>query len=219
MKPKLNRLVTCYNKEKYISYIITMLKEQLLKYNNDVEVHIYDDGSTDNSTQIIDQILKDYQGTNIKKNYLPHNLGTGSIRELALQNVNSEYFIFIDADDLISENYLDKIMQYINDNNMADIHHFGVRVYPIGGTICFSISLWDKVIKTDFVKNNNLHFNTNLCNMEDADFMERVFPLNPTIEEHLEDILYVYNISIPNTLTHNGDVWLNNYDNIKEECR
>ena len=79
MKPKLNILVTCYNKEKYISYIITMLKEQLLKYNNDVEVHIYDDGSTDNSTQIIDQILKDYQGTNIKKNYLPHNLGTGSI--------------------------------------------------------------------------------------------------------------------------------------------
>ena len=49
--------------------------------------------------------------------------------------------------------------------------------------------------------------------------MDKVFNKNPIMEEHLEDILYVYNISIPNTLTHNGDVWLNNYNNIKEECR
>ena len=213
---KLNVLVTSYNKEKYVPYIVTMLKEQASKYD-DVEIHIYDDGSKDKSTKMIDQVLEDYSKNNIIKHYLPHNLGTGSVRELALQNVNSEYFIFVDADDLISEDYLDKIMYYINDNT-ADIHHFKVRVYPIGGTAAFGFSLWDKVIKTDFIKKHNLHFNTNLCNMEDSNFMDNVFNYNPVFKEH-PDILYIYNVSVPNTLTHNGDVWLNNYNNIKEECR
>ena len=138
---------------------------------------------------------------------------------MALQNVNSTYFIFVDADDLISENYVQKILSYIDNNSNVDIHHFGVRVYPLGGTVCFGISLWDKVFKTSFIRQNDIHFNTNLHNMEDKDFMDKVFNKNPIMEEHLEDILYVYNISIPNTLTHSGDVWLNNYDNIKEECR
>ena len=213
---KLNIIVTCYNKEKYVSYVINMLKEQITE---DMELHIYDDGSTDNSINIINQVLQDYNKKNIITHFIPNNLGTGAIRELALQNVNSTYFIFVDADDLISENYVQKILSYIDNNSNVDIHHFGVRVYPLGGTVCFGISLWDKVFKTSFIRQNDIHFNTNLHNMEDRDFMDKVFNKNPIIEEHLEDILYVYNISIPNTLTHSGDVWLNNYDNIKEECR
>ena len=54
---KLNIIVTCYNKEKYVSYVINMLKEQITE---DVELHIYDDGSTDNSINIINQVLQDY---------------------------------------------------------------------------------------------------------------------------------------------------------------
>ena len=54
---KLNIIVTCYNKEKYVSYVINMLKEQITE---DMELHIYDDGSTDNSINIINQVLQDY---------------------------------------------------------------------------------------------------------------------------------------------------------------
>ena len=104
---KLNIIVTCYNKEKYVSYVINMLKEQITE---DVKLHIYDDGSTDNSINIINQVLQDYNKKNIITHFIPNNLGTGAIRELALQNVNSTYFIFVDADDLISENYVQKIL-------------------------------------------------------------------------------------------------------------
>ena len=62
---KLNIIVTCYNKEKYVSYVINMLKEQITE---DVELHIYDDGSTDNSINIINQVLQDYN----KKNIITH---------------------------------------------------------------------------------------------------------------------------------------------------
>lgn len=216
MEKQLSILVTNYNKEKYISYILTMLMEQITE---EVVVHIYDDGSTDESVKIISQVLEEYEGDNIYAHFMPNNMGTGAIRETALQNVDTPYFIFVDADDLLSENYVQTILKYIKKEPQIDIHRFSVRVYPIGGTVCFGFSLWDKVLRTQFVRDNNLHFNTELRNMEDKDFMDRLYSYEPTESSHPKDILYVYNLSVPNSLTHIGDVWLNHYDNIKPECK
>ena len=54
MKPKLSILITCYNKEKYISYILNQLIEQ---NSPEIEVHIIDDCSTDSSFNIIKEII------------------------------------------------------------------------------------------------------------------------------------------------------------------
>ena len=201
MKPKLSILLTCYNKEKYIPYNLEILKTSL---TDDVELHIYDDASTDNSVQVIEQVLSDYQGTNIYKHYNQINKGIGFIREQALNDANGEYFIFIDGDDLITENYVDKILSYIEDTSVI-IHQFIVRLYPLGGTVLWSNPVWDKVININYVKEHNLHFNINKRSGEDLEFTDNLHKLRPKSLLH-EDVLYIYNLATENSLTREGPV-------------
>lgn len=207
---KLTIIITNYNKEKHISYNIELLKQKLQRnkqYEDEVEIQIYDDGSTDGSVEIIDNVLKDYEGNSIEVFYSPYNRGIGAVRQQALNNVNGDYFVFIDSDDLITEDYLDKILGYIEEDSNADIHHFGVRIYPDGGTCCMGFSLWDKVLKKSFIRENAIHFDEKLRGHEDEAFMDQVWALEPNMHEHLEDILYIYNTFTYNTITHQEPMW------------
>ena len=91
---KVSVIVPVYNVEKYIDKCLDSLVNQTLK---DIEIIVVNDGSPDDSQQVIDMYVKKYPKK--IKSYIKENGGQGSARNLGLEHAKGEYISFVDSDD------------------------------------------------------------------------------------------------------------------------
>lgn len=107
-------IIPAYNVEKYISKGIESVINQTYK---NLEIIIVDDGSTDNTYNIVKKIAN--RDRRIKV-FQKINGGVSSARNLGLRVANSKYVIFLDSDDWLEEDaieyLMDLIIQYGDDN-------------------------------------------------------------------------------------------------------
>ena len=105
---KISVIVPVYNVEKYLRKCLDSIIEQ--QYSN-IEVIVVDDGSTDNSREII----KEYVSGNDKiKYYKKENGGLSDARNYGVQKATGDYICFIDSDDYIDKNLFERIKSYID---------------------------------------------------------------------------------------------------------
>lgn len=120
MKWKLRDLVsiiiTCYNHEKYIAQCLESVFSQT--YNN-IELLIINDGSTDNSRQIITELQP---GSPYKRTEFisQDNKGICFARNEGLNWAKGEFLLFVDSDNYLDNNYVEKLVQTAQ-NNQSDI--------------------------------------------------------------------------------------------------
>lgn len=213
MSKLISIIVTVYNKEIYLGHCFTLLNEQLLKLNvndrNKIELLIIDDCSTDDSMSLINGILDD----SIEKRII-HNeqrMNIAHVRWQAVNEVTGKYFIFIDADDLISETYINDLLS-VNYNMLADVYQFKGREYP-NGTLMGYDSTWSplKLIKTSFCRKHDVNYNKDAEKEigengliavlgEDLEFFNNLQKYNPIIC-NIDKIIITWNFAIPDSLT------------------
>ncbi len=107
-------VVPVYNKEKYVSKCLKSIIDQTFK---DIEIIVIDDGSTDKSPKIIDVYAKKY--SEIKAIH-QENKGRSSARNLGIEKATGKYICFVDADDTVTGDYIEKMYNAITINK-ADI--------------------------------------------------------------------------------------------------
>ena len=95
-EPKISFISTVFNKEKYLSQLITSIQNQMLK---EFEIIFIDDCSDDKSVKIINRFKKMDKRIKLIKNKI--NRGTLYSRSQGAIHSKGEYIIFIDSDDLI----------------------------------------------------------------------------------------------------------------------
>lgn len=119
----INSLVTIaiasYNNSLYISRCIESVINQ--SYHN-LEILIIDDGSSDNTEEILSQYAVKERIKVVKKK----NEGLSSVRQLALDIARGKYICFIDADDYLSETYIEVMLSKIVQTD-SDICVCGTR--------------------------------------------------------------------------------------------
>jgi glycosyltransferase involved in cell wall biosynthesis len=98
MKTKFSVVIPLYNKENYILETVNSVLNQI--YSN-FELIIVNDGSTDNSLKIVEN-LKDSRIKLIDKK----NEGEGPARNCGIINATGDWIAFLDADDLWYNNHL-----------------------------------------------------------------------------------------------------------------
>ena len=103
---KLSIIIPTYNVEKYISKTLDSILKQ--EYNN-YEIIIIDDGSTDNTLNII----KTYKDKRIKL-LSENNEGVSSARNKGIKEAKGDYLIFVDGDDYLEDFALKYIVDEIN---------------------------------------------------------------------------------------------------------
>ncbi|MCQ2960927.1 MAG: glycosyltransferase family 2 protein [archaeon] len=97
MKYKISVIIPTFNSEEFLLETINSIKNQSLGFEN-IEVIIVDDGSTDNTKNILNNLSKQYD--NIKPFFLEENTGTASEpRNVGIRNSTADYVMFIDSDD------------------------------------------------------------------------------------------------------------------------
>lgn len=100
---KISIIVPVYNTAAYLDKCLKSLLQQTLK---DIEIIIINDGSTDES----DNIIKKYHDNRIR--YISKkNEGIGKTRNLGIDLATGEYLSFIDSDDYIEPNFCEKMYE------------------------------------------------------------------------------------------------------------
>ena len=110
--PLISVLLPIYNAEQFLTKCLNSIISQT--YTN-IEIICIDDGSTDNSLQI----LKNF--ANNDKRIIVHprtNKGDHITRMELLQKVKGKYFIFIDNDDYIEQNTIETLYNTMNTQNV-----------------------------------------------------------------------------------------------------
>ncbi|WP_458453964.1 glycosyltransferase family 2 protein [Methanobrevibacter sp.] len=112
---KISIIMPVYNAGEIIKKPIESISRQTL---NDLELICVDDGSTDDSLNVLNELKKSYPFINIIEQ---NNQGPGKARNTGLENAKGEYIGFLDADDIfIDENALEEMCR-IADENDANI--------------------------------------------------------------------------------------------------
>lgn len=104
-------VVPVYNVEQYISKCLDSLCNQT--YTN-IEIIVVDDSSPDNSAKIIKQFTeKDQRIKYIKRK----NGGLGAARNTGIRESQGKYICFVDSDDWVQSDYLEKFIRTIREDN------------------------------------------------------------------------------------------------------
>ena len=114
IKPKISVIIPVYNVEKYLSKCLDSVVNQTLK---DIEIIVVNDGSPDNSQKIIDKYTKKYKNV---KSFVKKNGGLSDTRNFGINKASGEYLAFIDSDDYIRKDMLEKMFN-VAINKKADI--------------------------------------------------------------------------------------------------
>ena len=179
MNPKVSVIVPIYNAEKYLGQCLDSILMQTLE---NIEVLCIDDGSSDGSLSIL-QTYAMFDGR--LKIITQENAGAGVARNNGLKSAHGEYITFVDADDFIEAETLEKMVAKAEEDQsdivIAGIHQFNdalkerscsimiteehLKQSPAKpedfGKDLFSIApypIYTKLIRQDLIKRKNLMF-------------------------------------------------------------
>ena len=111
---KVSIIIPCYNVEKYLEDCLSSVVSQT--YNN-LEIIVINDGSSDSTPKIVDKFSAlDSRIIAIHQ----ENRGVSESRNLGIKKSSGEYICFIDSDDKVLPQYIERMVEYIN-NEQADI--------------------------------------------------------------------------------------------------
>ena len=111
---KISVVIPVYNSAKWLPSCIESALNQT--YSN-LELIIVDDGSSDNSLEILRQY--EQQDSRIKLICHENNLGVGAARNTGLQNVTGDYITFLDSDDEWKVEFCETLLHIIEENDIA----------------------------------------------------------------------------------------------------
>lgn len=172
-KPLVSILIACYNGEQFINKCLHSCLEQT--YTN-IEIIVVNDGSEDDSEKILNWWAEQDSRIKIIKNF---NKGLGQTRNILIENCSGEYFTFLDIDDWLNLDSIEKLLNAALKNNYQlvvgrtnlaydNIIFKQIPFFPswIVGKKTTNIQYvktnictpWASLIKTSFFKSLNISF-------------------------------------------------------------
>ena len=176
-------IIPAYNVQEYIKKPIESVLEQDFK---NYELIVVNDASTDQTADIVEEYARKYD--NVRLISHKENKASGGARNTGLDHANSEYIIFLDADDyLYDSTVLGKVDKLLGDKTV-DVVYMGFKIggnrdefvipteetctkeYKAGEDIYPNV--WSKCWNLEFLNKNNIRF---------------------VEHRYYEDVLFVYN--------------------------
>lgn len=173
-EPKVTIIMPIYNVAQYLEKCISSVLNQTYKH---FELFLVDDGSEDESPQIVDRFAaKDSRIISIHQK----NSGVDAARNVGLENGTGKYVAFIDSDDWYDEQYLMKLVTAAENTNaqmvVCGFEAVGIERPPkvkhlkectVGrieamqhllGYNSFNGYVWNKLFLMDIIRKNGLRF-------------------------------------------------------------
>lgn len=116
--PRFSIVTAVYNVERYLPEFIASLENQTYGLDR-VEIVLVDDGSTDGSLRVLEEWAQRRPGT--VRVLSQENAGQGAARNHGVASAHGEWVTFPDPDDVIDDNYLQTVNDFLEQNTRADM--------------------------------------------------------------------------------------------------
>ena len=214
---KVSIITPCYNAANHIAATVQSIQQQTLI---DWELVLVDDGSTDNTAQVIRDLAA--QDARIKLLCKP-NGGTASARQAGLDIAQGEYIQLLDADDLIDADKLLRQTQLMDSQTLDVSYTDWQYTYPDGrngkveGMQCSLVRMlafWGTfgtlpihsyMYRRSYLEQREIRFTTAIREREDWDWHIQVYAGRPRIERLKGYCGAMYMVS-PNSKTAGGQI-------------
>lgn len=195
-------IIPIYNSELYLHKCIESIYNSSLS-ENDIEVFLVDDSSTDDSVKVAKKLSLQYKNITVIEQNNQNNYGASVARNIGQEKAKGDYIWFIDSDDYLDSALVGKIKEDIIKNNYPDI--FAIQLKLIDGKImrieCSQPNVKHNVIlkgrdailsgyqpssvcaiicKRNLLDNNNLKFYEGISH-EDVEFSMRAVALAQSV--------------------------------------
>lgn len=143
-RPAVSVIIPVYNAEKYLRECLDSVLGQSLK---EIEVICVDDGSTDNSLEILQKYAETAPRLRV---FTQANARQGAARNRALDHARGEYVAFLDSDDSFAAGALEKLYQSAVADRLDMLLLSCVRVSPDGREHRWSYHHFEKFLPLNF---------------------------------------------------------------------
>ena len=133
---KVSVIIPAYNGDRYIEEAIASILAQIY---TDYEIIVVDDGSTDDTPQIIQQY-----GNKIRY-FSQTNQGVAASRNLGLAHARGEYIAFLDQDDVFLPHKLASQVQLLEQDNSLGIVNSGWQIVDEDGKFQSAVEPWQQI--------------------------------------------------------------------------
>ena len=189
-----------YNIEPYVERCLRSLEDQDIP-KTDYEIICINDGSPDNSREIVMKMQKEFDNIILIDQ---ENQGVSRARNIGIDKASGKYIIFIDPDDYVDSNSFRRILNNI-DKQKAQVSFLGFTFLNENGTIrkqifnkkltsqiylgtdTYFLARYDEktdpdrmvavIFETKFIKDNNLRYLPDVPYLEDGEFISRILCL------------------------------------------
>lgn len=227
-------IIPVFNAEKFILKCLeSILKQTFIDY----EVVLINDGSTDSSEEIIKSFIEEKSNWTLVTKV---NEGVAVARNVGLEKSRGNYITFIDADDFVEANYLEKLYNSfsINNCNLSCCGYYDHSIYGVSKLnnyknysdktigvdefikLLFSQIggvLWDKMFDARIIKENKIQMNLEVYFYEDSIFILDYLNYTDKIRI-IDEPLYNYNrineISFTSKIDYSWKENVKNYNQI-----
>lgn len=198
-----------YNCENYLEKCIESLLHQTYA---DFEIILINNASVDNTYSIANKYKELYKEKIILYN-TEEKLGAGGSRQKGMEYATGEYICFIDCDDYVSNDYIERMIRCAELNNFPDIVISNFQKVDLHDNVKYirtfnneqqalvqSIAPWAKMYKKSYLEKNNLYFR-NMKFGEDVIFSAEIYLTQPSVALECEGKGYFW-LENPTSTSH-----------------
>lgn len=124
-------VIPTYNRASIITQTLQTLCNQEYKY---FEVCVIDDGSTDNTEEVINKFKKNNPQLDLKY-IIQNNKERGAARNTGIKCSSGEYISFLDSDDLLKPNHFTIANKIVSENSNIQIFHLAYQLINQNGGV------------------------------------------------------------------------------------
>ncbi|KAG4097432.1 nucleotide-diphospho-sugar transferase [Neocallimastix lanati (nom. inval.)] len=208
----LSIVVPVYNTALYLDRCINSILNQTFK---DFELICVDDGSIDNSMEILEKFKM--IDNRVKIIHFEKNKGASAARNAGIENSIGEFIGFVDSDDYIDERFYENLLQNSNDYDIV-VGQFVLGTnnskYYYQKKYKQHWSIYDSIWRKEFLNDNNIRYNEKLIKGNDYAFNVLAYKYNPKVLNLPDEGIYYYYKRRTGSLRNFSEGVLKIFDNI-----
>lgn len=190
-------VIPLYNKA---HTIVDTLRSVMCQTHTDFEVIIVNDGSTDNGVEVIKQNFDDPRIRIINQ----ENQGVSVARDRGVEEAQSNYIAFLDADDKWHPEYLRIMSIAISRYPNAALYSSGGLIYNADGSVSYRLvnKYLNKIVTCDFFENPHVYIHTSATIINKSFF--KLTDGSPRGMRRLEDFALFFQIALKGPFVYIG---------------
>lgn len=153
---KVSVITATYNRADYLPFAIESVLDQTYK---DIEYHIVDDGSKDDTRKVVER----YLGDGRVRYYYQENRGQSAARNVGIRNSTGDFICFLDSDNIRERDKMELQLKVFDENPEVDIvYGDGQCIDEHGDNIYtpelkrYSGDITERLLFSNFVSNNTV---------------------------------------------------------------